>query len=194
MEHTYSVVIAVKHNKTKAKTLSHILICFCISCSILSVIRSFYRALMQGTACFLELFTLETIEEASDLKLAHCSAILLLPYNPWEPVALVRNTKEHLIRLAITLHKAGLSWWYFSSGEIFERIVLRGSRERSDRSKKLKFQSLMKPISRPAQMMLWASLYSAAATPTREDPIAFHHVEGITFFPRSLLLLLSNIF
>lgn len=151
MWHTYDVVIAVKHNKSKAKTLSHILICFCISCSTLSVIRSFYRALMRGTACFLELFALETIEEASDLKLAHCSAILLLPYNPWEPVAFIRNTKENLIRPAITLHKAGLSWRYFSMGETFERAMLIGGRERSDRIKKLKIHSVMKPISWPVQ-------------------------------------------
>ena len=106
---------------------------------------------MQGTACFLELFALETIEEASDLKLAHCSAILLLPYNPWEPVAFIRNTKENLIRLAITLHQAGLSWRYFSMGEIFERAMLIGGRERSDRIKKLKIHSVIKPISCPVQ-------------------------------------------
>lgn len=119
---------------------------------------------MQGTACFLELFALETIEEASDLKLAYCSAILLLPYNPWEPVALVTNTKENLIRLAITLHEADLSWRYFSPGEIFERIVLIGSGERSDRTKKLKTQPVMKAISCPDKMMLYASFCSAMAT------------------------------
>lgn len=151
MWHTHDVVIAVKHNKSEAKTLSHILICFCISCSILSVITSFYRALTQGTACFLELFALETIEEASDLKLAHCSVILLLPYNPWEPVAFIRNTKESLIRLAITLHKAGLSWKYLSMGEIFERTMLTGAKKRSDRIKKLKIYSVMKPTSCPVQ-------------------------------------------
>lgn len=103
---------------------------------------------MWGTAGFLELFALETIEEASDLKLAHCSAILLLPNNPWEPVAFIRNTKENVIRPAIALHQAGLSWSYFSMGEIFERAMLTGGRERTDKN-----QETENPLSREAYLL-----------------------------------------
>lgn len=90
---------------------------------------------MWAAACFLKMFPSETVEEASDLKLVHCSALLLLPYNPWEPVAFTRNPKENDWP-PMSLHKAGLSWRYFSMREIFERTVLIGKRE-SDKIKKL---------------------------------------------------------
>lgn len=125
------------------------------------------------------------IEEASDLKLVRCSALLLPPYNPWEPLAFSRNPKEN-DWAPMTLHEAGLSWRYFSVRELFESTLLIGKRERSDKIKKLYIHSVYKAhvllcveqCCIPRFIMLWQFLAMEHS---------FMDRQGITLFPRTLL-------